>query len=165
MENNFKEEILKNQIDSERFPEIALATNKLHSPYGNLNEDQNEENEINQQEKPKRSKCLFIEMNPGFNLFNLFSYYLVQFGYVMAFTILDSCQGYLLESKDYAYQINHDQAGRVNGNILLADTLYLVNKNIKLKKIIFFFYSYFSFFNIFYLKNFLKFLYIFFKSF
>lgn len=134
MENNFKEEMIKNNLDKERFPESAHndSINKIqqHSPYGNLNEDQNEENEIHQVEKPKRSKCLFIEMNPGFNLFNLFSYYLVQFGYVMAFTILDSCQGYLLESKDYAYKINHDQAGTVNGNILLADTLYLVNKSI-----------------------------------
>jgi hypothetical protein len=127
MENNYKEDMLKNQTDNERFPETASTENKLHSPYGNLNEDQNEENEINHIEKPKRSKCLFIEMNPGFNLFNLFSYYLVQFGYVMAFTILDSCQGYLLESKDYAYKIDHTKAGTVNGNILLADTLYLVN--------------------------------------
>ena len=131
MENNFKEgenKLLNNQNDSERFPTTA-SENKLHLSEGKENQDQVEENENSESEKPKRSKCLFIELNPGFNLFNLFSYYLVQFGYVMAFTILDSCQGYLLESKDYAYKIDHDQAGTINGNILLADTLYLVNMN------------------------------------
>lgn len=74
----------------------------------------------------KLKRCLFIELNPGFSYFNLFSYYLVQFGYVMAFTFIDACQDYLLESKDYDYKIDHKETGSINGNILLFDTLYLV---------------------------------------
>jgi len=76
--------------------------------------------------KPKLKKCLFIELNPGFSFFNLFCYYSVQFGYVMAFTFIDACQDYLLESSDYDYKIAHEETGSVNGNILLFDTLYLV---------------------------------------
>jgi hypothetical protein len=77
-------------------------------------------------EPSKLKKYLFIELNPGFSYANLYCYYLVQFGYVMAFAFIDACQDYLLESKDYDYKIDHKETGSVNGNILLFDTLYLV---------------------------------------
>lgn len=78
----------------------------------------------------KMKKCLFIELNPGFSYFNLYSYYLVQFGYVMAFTFIDACQDYLLESEKYDYKINHSETGKINGDILVFDTLYLVCLNL-----------------------------------
>jgi hypothetical protein len=77
-------------------------------------------------ESNKQRKCFFIELNPGFSYFNLSCYYLVQFGYVMAFTFIDACQDHLLESQDYDYKIKHEETGTINGNILLFDTLYLV---------------------------------------
>lgn len=92
-------------------------------------------NKLDNTPQNKFKKCLFIELNPGFSYFNLYSYYLVQFGYVMAFTFIDACQDYLLESKDYDYKIDHSETGSINGNILLFDTLYLVNNYIKSYKI------------------------------
>jgi MFS family permease len=76
--------------------------------------------------KPVKKKCCFVELNEGVSYFNLFTYYLVQFSYVMAFTFIDSCQDYLLESKDYEYKISKEDVGKVNGDILLFDTLYLI---------------------------------------
>ena len=75
---------------------------------------------------PAKKKCCFVELNEGVSYFNLSTYYLVQFSYVMAFTFIDSCQDYLLESPDYDYKISKDQVGKVNGDILLFDTLYLI---------------------------------------
>ena len=75
-------------------------------------------------QKPK--KCCFVELNDGVSYFNLSTYYLVQFSYVCAFTFIDACQDYLLESPDY-YNIDDAKKGTINGNILLFDTLYLVN--------------------------------------
>ena len=74
-------------------------------------------------QKPK--KCCFVELNEGVSYFNLSTYYLVQFSYVCAFTFIDACQDYLLESPDY-YNIDETKKGTINGTILLFDTLYLV---------------------------------------
>jgi hypothetical protein len=73
-----------------------------------------------------KKKCCFVELNEGVSYFNLFTYYLVQFSYVMAFTFIDSCQDYLLESDSYDYKVSKTDVGKVNGDILLFDTLYLI---------------------------------------
>ena len=77
------------------------------------------------EDKPKVKKCCFVELNEGVTYFNLFTYYLVQFSYVCAFTFIDACQDYLLKSPQY-YNIDFEHRGTVNGDILLFDTLYLV---------------------------------------
>ena len=92
----------------------------------------------------KRKLCCVV-LNDGVTYFNLFTYYLVQFSYVCAFTFIDACQDYLLEDKAY-YNIDKSNVGVVNGDILLYDTLYLVKKS--LKKIAFI-YVYGSFHDIF----------------
>jgi hypothetical protein len=76
----------------------------------------------------KHKKCCFVELNEGVSHFNLFTYYLVQFSYVCAFTFIDACQDYLLKNPDY-YGIDPAEKGSVNGDILLFDTLYLVILN------------------------------------
>jgi len=82
-----------------------------------------EDNDDISPNKPK--KCLFVELNPDISYFNLCTFYLVQFSYVSAFTFIDSFQDYLLESPQY-YNIDKTQVGRVNGDILLFDTLFLI---------------------------------------
>jgi hypothetical protein len=77
-------------------------------------------------QKQESKKCCFVELNPGVSLFNLYTYYLVQFSYVCACTFIDACQNALLTSKDY-YNIDKTQKGSINGDILLFDTLYLVS--------------------------------------
>jgi hypothetical protein len=74
--------------------------------------------------KPK--KCFFVELNNGVSFLNLSTYYLVQFSYVCAFTFIDATQDYLLEEK---YGMPREKTGTTNGDILLADTLYLVRLN------------------------------------
>ena len=83
-------------------------------------------NDNDKEIKAEKKKCFFVELNEGVSYFNLFTYYLVQFSYVMAFTFIDSCQDYLLESKDYDYKIDKQKVGTINGDILLFDTLYLI---------------------------------------
>ncbi len=126
--------MMDNHNDEKKFdalidPEMP-TTEKETTAEGEIKQQQKEiDSPENSDPAPsKLKKCLFIELNPGFSYFNLFSYYLVQFGYVMAFTFIDACQDYLLESKDYEYKIDHKETGSVNGNILLFDTLYLVIK-------------------------------------
>jgi hypothetical protein len=75
--------------------------------------------------KNELKKCCFVELNKGISYFNLFSYYVVQFSYVCAFTFIDACQDYLLEDPNY-YDISKDEVGTINGDILLFDTLYLI---------------------------------------
>lgn len=70
------------------------------------------------------NKCCFVELNDNVSHFNLSTYYLVQFSYVCAFTFIDACQDYLLESP--IYDIDKTQVGKINGDILLFDTLYLI---------------------------------------
>jgi MFS family permease len=70
-------------------------------------------------------KCCFVELNDGVSYFNLSTYYLVQFTYVCAFTFIDAMQDYLLEDDKY-YGIDKSRVGRINGSILLFDTLYLI---------------------------------------
>ena len=76
-------------------------------------------------EKKESKKCCFVELNEGVSYFNLITYYIVQFSYVMAFTFIDACQGYLLADPEY-YGIPKEETGTINGNILLFDTLYLI---------------------------------------
>lgn len=74
----------------------------------------------------KEKRCLFVTLNPEASYFNLFSFYLVQFTYVCCFTFIDAAQDYLLQDKNY-YNIDPSKSGEINGDILLYDTLYLVN--------------------------------------
>jgi hypothetical protein len=80
---------------------------------------------LHKQEPQNLKKCCFVELNEGVSYFNLFTYYLVQFSYVMTFTFLDIYQDFLLKSPEY-YNIDPKEKGTVNGDILLFDTLYLV---------------------------------------
>jgi hypothetical protein len=75
-----------------------------------------------------KKKLCGVVLNEGVSYFNLFSYYLVQFSYVCAFTFIDACQDYLLEDPKY-YGIDKKKVGTINGDILLWDTLYLVLLN------------------------------------
>ncbi len=122
MENNNYEK--KNALIDLEIPSSEKETSADNKYQQIQNQTESVENSTAAPTKLKR--CLFIELNPGISHFNLFCYYLVQFGYVMAFTFIDACQDYLLESKDYDYKIDHKETGSVNGNLLLFDTLYLV---------------------------------------
>ena len=73
-----------------------------------------------------KKKVCCVVLNDGVTYFNLFTYYLVQFSYVCAFTFIDACQDHLLEDKDF-YAIDPKETGTINGDILLYDTLFLVN--------------------------------------
>ena len=85
-----------------------------------------EENVIKEQDlSSDKKKLCGVVLNDGVSYFNLFSYYLVQFSYVCAFTFIDACQDYLLEDPKY-YGIDKRKVGTINGDILLWDTLYLV---------------------------------------
>jgi MFS family permease len=120
--DNEKAQILQNDEDSEEYP---IDINKVHSAEDNLENQEVSTSDKIPENKPPKKKCLFVELKDGISYFNLFSYYLTQFSYVCAFTFIDACQDYLLESKDY-YNVDKENVGSINGDILLFDTLFLI---------------------------------------
>jgi hypothetical protein len=126
-------------LKSPHYPNKDEVILEAEAPHADLLNDPQNEKKTNDQviekndaengEKvstPKKKKCCFVELNEGVSYFNLCTYYLVQFSYVMAFTFIDSCQDYLLESDNYDYKVAKKDVGKVNGDILLFDTLYLI---------------------------------------
>lgn len=103
--------------------EDLIKAKLIDNNTNNMNGDNAEEYTGTNEKEIK--KCCFVELNQGISYFNLFSYYLVQFSYVCAFTFIDACQDYLLEDKKY-YGIPKEKVGTINGDILLFDTLYLI---------------------------------------
>ena len=89
------------------------------------NEGKNENDNNLEEGKKTLKKFCFIELNEGISLFNLLSYYAVQFTYVCAFTFIDACQDYLLEDENY-YNIDKNKVGTINGDIFFFDKLYVI---------------------------------------
>jgi hypothetical protein len=104
-------ETLKNDMETNRSNDVLIK--------------KEEDNVIKEDFPSDKKKLCGVVLNQGVSYFNLFSYYLVQFSYVCAFTFIDACQDYLLEDPKY-YGIDKNKVGTINGDILLWDTLYLV---------------------------------------
>jgi len=102
--------------------DIKLVKNEVNQ---NQNEGLKPNDNYNEVGKKTLKKFCFIELNEGISLFNLLSYYGVQFTYVCAFTFIDACQDYLLEDPNY-YNIDKNKVGTINGDILFFDLLYLI---------------------------------------
>lgn len=123
--NSKEEKLIEEEETENKSEDLAnrLTADKPHSPIECPHAQTNQIVEVKEKIPPK--KCCFVELNEGVSYFNLFTYYLVQFSYVCAFTFIDACQDYLLEHPDY-YGIKKTEVGKINGDILLFDTLYLI---------------------------------------
>jgi MFS family permease len=119
---NCEDNINTNNYNNGNSNDVKLVQNDADH---NQNEGKKENDNNLEDGKKTLKKIFFIELNEGISLFNLLSYYAVQFTYVCAFTFIDACQDYLLEDEKY-YNIDKNKVGTINGDILFFDLLYLI---------------------------------------